>query len=277
MPVAAAASGAHRHLVPRANSAPLLGSRLMGKRRADADGRRFFDEFECVGVSRLRATGVIDPAKRQAVIPFPNGKQKLIGTAHTRLKNDGGWSYFICPGCSGRSKKLWLVGDAPRCRLCLDTLGVLYRSAYAFGRSQRLQERDHRIDRLQAMLEGGPLRLKPAPANRRLDRRNRLTAALQRSRVVTRLAQIAYQQHQSSDPHEPLPLLRAYKSRAAAIEVIPDLKSLWRAKSNEDLERGLDAAQSAVFDALQSNDQRMRMSAAKLMLRARQARQLGWR
>jgi hypothetical protein len=33
---------------PRTNSAPLLGSRLMGKRRADADGRRFFDEFLCV-------------------------------------------------------------------------------------------------------------------------------------------------------------------------------------------------------------------------------------
>jgi hypothetical protein len=36
-----------------------------------ADTRRFFDEFESVRVSRLRATGVIDPAKRQAVIPFP--------------------------------------------------------------------------------------------------------------------------------------------------------------------------------------------------------------
>jgi hypothetical protein len=34
-------------------------------------------------------------------------------------------------------------------------LGVRYRSAYAFGRSERLRERDHRIDKLQAMLEGG--------------------------------------------------------------------------------------------------------------------------
>ena len=42
----------------------------MGKLHPDADYRRFFDEFACVRVSRLRATGVIDPAKRQSVIPF---------------------------------------------------------------------------------------------------------------------------------------------------------------------------------------------------------------
>jgi hypothetical protein len=44
-----------------------------------------------------------------------------------------------------------------------------------------MKERDHRVDRLQAMLEGGPLRLKPVPpnwGNRRLDRRIRLTWAL---------------------------------------------------------------------------------------------------
>ena len=35
-------------------------------------------------------------------------------------------------------------------------------------------------------------------------------------------------------------LLRAYKPRAAAIETIPNLKSLWRAKSTEDLEIALD-------------------------------------
>jgi hypothetical protein len=59
----------------------------MPKRRSDAYGRRFFDEFESVRVSRLRATGVIDPAKRHAVIPFPKGTMKLIYTAHTRLQS----------------------------------------------------------------------------------------------------------------------------------------------------------------------------------------------
>ena len=73
----------------------------MPKRRSDATGRRFFDEFESVRVSRFRATGVIDPAKRQALIPFPGGeRQKLIGTAHVRFPNGGGFSYFVCPNAT---------------------------------------------------------------------------------------------------------------------------------------------------------------------------------
>jgi hypothetical protein len=159
-------------------------------------------------------------------------------------------------------------------------LGVRYRSAYAFGRSDRLRERDHRVDRLQAMLEGGPLRLKPVPpnwGNRRVDRRNRLTWALLRARIFTRLAQFAYPAQQTSEPDEKLPLLRAYKPRAAAVTAIPNLKSLWRSKTTEELECALDNAQSAIFEALQSEDLRTRLRAAKLMLRTPAARERGWR
>ena len=252
--------------------------KFMPKRRSDADGRIFFDELVSVGVSRLKATGAIRLEDQQALIAF--GKQtKLIGVAHTKFPNGGSWSYFVCPKCGRRAKKLWLVDDAPRCRLCLEKLGVRYRAAYGFGRTERLRERDRRVDRLQAMLEGGPMRFKPVPANwgnRRLDRRNLLTAALQRARIATRLAQIAYQAQQSSDPDEPLPILRAYKPRAGAIEAIPNLKSLWRTKSTEDLERALDRAQSTILQALQSNDPQTRLSAATLMLRSRQARERGW-
>jgi hypothetical protein len=250
----------------------------MPKRGNDADSRIFFDELVSVGVSRLKATGVIRLEDQWARIPF--GEQtKLIGVAHTKFPNGGSWSYFRCPKCGARSKKLWLVDDAPRCRLCLEKLGVRYRAAYGFGRTERLRERDRRVDRLQAMLEGGPMRFKPVPpnwGNRRLDRRSLLTAALQRARIATRLAQIAYQHHQSSEPHEPLPLLRAYKPLAAAIEAIPNLKSLWRAKSTEDIQIALDNAQSALWEALESDDPRMRMIAARLMLKTRQARERGW-
>jgi hypothetical protein len=201
----------------------------MPKRGSDADRRIFFDQLVSVAASRLKAMGLIRLEDTQALIPF--GEQtKLIGVAHTIFWNGGSWSYFRCPKCGARSRKLWLVDDAPRCRLCLEKLGVRYRSAYDFGRTERLRERDGRIDRLQAMLEGGPMRFKPVPpnwGNRSLDRRNRLTAALQRARIAARLAQIAYQQQQSSEPHGPSPLLRAYKPLAAAIEAIPDLKSLW--------------------------------------------------
>jgi hypothetical protein len=252
--------------------------KFMPKRGIDADSRIFFDQLVSVGVSRLRATGAIRLEDRQALVPFGD-RNKLIGVDHSVFPNGGSWSYLVCPKCGRRAKRLWLVDDAPRCRHCLEKLGVRYRSAYGFGRTERLRERDRRVDRLQAMLEGGPMRVKPVPpnwGNRRLDRRNRLTAALQRARIATRLALIAYQQQQSGEPHGPSPLLRAYKPRAAAIQTIPDFKSLWRARSTEDLEIALDKAQVAILQALQSDDSQTRLRAATLMLRSRQARERGW-
>jgi hypothetical protein len=250
----------------------------MAKRGIDADSRIFFDELSSIGVSRLRATGAIKLEDLNAVIPFGE-HNKLIGVAHTVFKNGGSWSYFRCPRCGRRAKKLWLVDDAPRCVKCCWSLGVRYRSAYAFGRTERLRERDRRVDRLQAMLEGGPLRLKPVPpnwGNRRLDRRISLTWALQRARIVTRLAQIAYQHLQCSKPDEPLPLMPAFKPHSAAIETIPDLRSLWRSRSVEELEQALDNAQRVILQALESGDFQRRLSAAKLMLRTREARRRGW-
>jgi hypothetical protein len=123
------------------------------------------------------------------------------------------------------------------------------------------------------------MRFKPVPpnwGNRRLDRRNRLTAALQRARIATRLAQIAYQAQQSSEAHGPSQVLRAYKPLAAALEAIPNLNALWQAKSTEDIQIALDDAQSALLEALESDDPRMRMIAARLMLKTRQARERGW-
>ena len=207
--------------------------KFMPKRGSDADSRIFFDELVSVAASRLKATGAIRLEDRQAVIPF--GEQnKLIGVAHTKFPNGGSWCLFRLPEVRRQeAKKLWLVDDAPRCVNCCWSLGVRYRASYGFGRTERLRERDRRVDRLQAMLEGGPMRFKPVPpnwGNRRLDRRNRLTWALQRARIVTRLAQLAYQQQQDSEP--PLPLLRDYKPRAAATETIPDFKSLWGARQS---------------------------------------------
>jgi hypothetical protein len=104
------------------------------------------------------------------------------------------------------------------------------------------------------------MRFKPVPPNwgdRRIDRRNRLTAALQRARIATRLTQISYQAQQSSEGG-PSPLLRTYKPLAAAMEAIPNLKSLWLAKSTEDIQIALDNAQSALLEALESDDPRMK-------------------
>jgi len=246
----------------------------MPKRGTDAESRIFFDDLPSIAVSRLRASGVIRLEDRQVVIPFGD-RNRLIAVAHTIFRNGGSWSYFRCPNCAARSKKLWLLDDAPCCGHCLEKLGVRYRSAYAFGRSARLTERDQRVDKLQAMLEGGRLRLKPAPPNwgdPRLDRRRRLTWAMHKARIVTRLVQLAYQQQQNSKVPAQLPVLNAFKPRAAAVEAIPDLKALWRSTSVEELEQALDKAQSAILEALENTDFRTRLRAAKLMLRTRQAR-----
>ena len=137
----------------------------MGKRLASASERTFFDEFEKVRVSRFRAMGVIDPAKNQALIPFPNGKVKLIGTTHNRLRNGGGWSFFVCPQCARRAATLFLIGDAPRCHKCCDAMNIKHRSKYGFGRATRRRASDKALDQLIAKVEAKqPLRFKPAPA-----------------------------------------------------------------------------------------------------------------
>ena len=117
----------------------------MPKRGSDADSRIFFDELVSLAASRLKATGAIRLEDRQAVIPF--GEQnKLIGVAHTIFWNGGSWSFFVCPKCGRRAKRLWLIDDAPRCMRCCWSLGVRYRAAYGFGRTERLRERDRRVD-----------------------------------------------------------------------------------------------------------------------------------
>ena len=77
----------------------------MGKRRADADSRRFFDALPWVRVSRFRADGTIDPTKQIAAIPFPDGTTKLIGVKHTWFARGGGWSFFDKPYKQGLHDK----------------------------------------------------------------------------------------------------------------------------------------------------------------------------
>ena len=239
----------------------------MPKRGTDAASRCFFGELLSLDAARLRATGAIRFEDRHGVIAFGDEnhgveRRKCIGVAHTKFPNGGAWTYFICPRCGGRKKKLWLVDDTPRCLSCCWSLGVRYRSAYGFGRSERLRERDRYVDRVQ---------------DRRLrGRKRRLTMTMRRNMIVCRLAQLAHQQKAKDGSDEPLPFMRAYRPRKAAIEAIPDLKRLWKAQTAEALEQALDQAQTAILDALRSDDMRVRIIAASLMLKTRAARQRGW-
>jgi hypothetical protein len=235
--------------------------KFMPKRGGEADNRIFFDELVSLAASRLKATGAIRLEDQHGIIAFGE-KQKLVGVAHTVFENGGSWSYFICPRCGGKKKKLWLVDDAPRCLTCCWSLGVRYRSAYGFGRSERLRERDRYVDRVHTRRLRG--------------RKRRLTMTMRRSMITCRLAQLAHQQKAKDGSDEPLPFMRSYQPRKGAIEAIPDLKRLWKAQTTEALEQALDRAHIAILDALQSDDTRVRIIAARLMLKTRAARQRGW-
>lgn len=250
----------------------------MGKRRADADNRRFFDEFEKVRVSRFRAMGVIDPAKRTALIPFPGGKTKLIYTAHTRFPNGGGWSYFVCPKCGKLAQDLYLIEDAPLCWRCCDAINIAYRTRMGFGRDERRRAKDKTLDQLIAKVETKtPLRLKPTPAHwwgksRTVYNSHRLTKTMRKRMVELRLNQLASQQEASNGA---LKLTRACKPRSDTLAVIPEADRIWRANTHERLQQALDKAQVAILSALQSDNPQRRMAAARLLLNTKQARDRG--
>ena len=252
----------------------------MGKRRADATGRRFTDEFPSVRVSRFRANGTIDPAKRTAIIAFPDGKQKLIGVAHIRLKYGGGWSYFICPKCAKLAQTLYSIDDKPLCWRCCDKLNVRHRGKWGMGREERMRSADLSLDQLIAKLETPErLSLKPAPKSWRgkaqlVYRSRRLTQRMRRSMITLRLSQLASQHAQDAGG---LNLTRAFTPRKEALAAIPELGQVWRARSSERLQQALDNAQSALLKALESNDPRQRLSAARIMMRTKQARERGLR
>jgi hypothetical protein len=249
----------------------------MSKRRADADHRRFLDEFECVKIPRLRATGVVQIDAPHAIIQVGD-RQKLIGLAHVRFRNGGSWSLFRCPKCARRANRLWLIEDRPLCRHCCEGIGIVHRSKWGFGRHERLRARDQKLDELIAQLDAiTPLRFKAAPKHwrgraRLVSNSRRLTARMRRSLIFCRLAMLATQQSAKQGDDG---LLRAYQPLAEAARAT-DIKPIWRATSVEVLQQALDRAQIAILAALDSNDPQQRLAAAKSFLRTKQARERGW-
>jgi hypothetical protein len=250
----------------------------MVKRRADASSRRFLDQFERVRVSRFRATGVIDPSKTQALIPFPGSKEKLIGMAHVRFPNGGGWSYFVCPACAKLAQTLYSIDDAPLCWRCCDKLNIRHRGKWGMGREERIRAADLHLDQIIGKLESGErLRLKPVPASwggkaKLVYRSRRLTQRMCRRMITLRLSQLASQQANEGV----LKITQSFKPRAEALAAIPELTQVWRATSTERLEQALDDAQGAILKALQGDDQTQRAIAARLMLGTKQARERGF-
>jgi hypothetical protein len=64
------------------------------------------------------------------------------------------------------------------------------------------------------------------------------------------------------------------RPRAEARDLI-DVTAIWRANSSETLSQALDKAQVTILSALNSDDPKRRLNAAKLLLRTKQARDRG--
>jgi Transposase zinc-ribbon domain len=137
-------------------------------RHVPAARRLSKDDLPAIGISRLRATGVVTPNMSAIAINIGDGLERPVKLAHTRFPNGGGWSYFVCPQCGHRTRTLRLTDQGNLvCRRCD---GLLYRCQH--------HDKESRVAHLRALLYGAPARHKPRWL--RMDRRRSLEAALRR-------------------------------------------------------------------------------------------------
>jgi hypothetical protein len=230
--------------------------------------RRFVDEFTRLRVCRYRALGIVDPAKNYAQIEV-DGKTKLIYTAHTQLKWGGGFSYFVCPNCGKWAQNLYLVDDAPLCRRCCQQRNIWFRSQYG-TRGERLDARERKLDELLAKLEAGErIRVKALPKVwcGKLLAQGRMTMRARRNQIALRLNQLASTNTAVMRPEAFAPIKDAK---------VFDMQPIWRARTTEELQQALDQAQSIMLEALHGNDKQKRLAAARILIRTKYGRQLGF-
>ena len=132
------------------------------------------EDYPTIGVSRLRASGVI-ASDATSITLF----ERPIGVVHRKFPNGGSWSFFVAPCCGRRARTLRLVDERVVCRWCD---GLIYQCMVR-GSAER-------IARLREQLYGGPPRLKSGP-RRMLDRRQALEASLRRALIVERRQRLA--------------------------------------------------------------------------------------
>lgn len=101
-----------------------------------------------IKASRLRKLHAITPDTKTVRLEL-EGRTFDVGLAHTRLKDGGGWSYFLCPSCGRLAQTLRLLEARLACRSCD---GLLARC--------QMHEKAPAIARLIAKLDG-PVKRRP--------------------------------------------------------------------------------------------------------------------
>jgi hypothetical protein len=147
------------------------------------------EDLPSVSVSRLRAEGFIRAGDAFAAIHFADPDapsapmlEFSIALSLRRFRNGGNWSFFSCPRCVRRARRLWLLDGQPSCYWCCEARRVRGRAATLL----RAERAIHRHPRARALFDGPPARLHPRPG-RTIDRREQLDRSLRRAQMIERL------------------------------------------------------------------------------------------
>ena len=153
------------------------------------------DDLTSLGVSRLRATGVIT-AEMMSVLVEIGGASVEVGLGLVRFPNKGSWSFFLCPQCSRKARTLRLYEGRLLCKGCLVARAAVRSRCEGISAKRRAELR---IPKLKGMLESEvSLRLKPVLWGK-LERRSRLQAALERAEYIVKRSEFKQQVKEEGD------------------------------------------------------------------------------
>jgi hypothetical protein len=138
------------------------------------------DDVPSISISKLVASGAVTKAMGYAQVTL-EGFTRTFRLTRRELRNKGWWMFFIC-GCGRRARVLRLSTRGIACPRCTRRYAGLKYRVECLSKPKRAAQR---VERLEALLSGGPARLHPRPG-RTVDRRSRLEVSLRRAKVVLR-------------------------------------------------------------------------------------------
>jgi hypothetical protein len=149
--------------------------------------RRYADDLPTIGISRLRATGVITRETTEFTVRLGDVEQ-VVPVTELRFPCGGGWSRFVAPCCGKRVRLLKLLNGRLLCCRCLRKHRVFYRSELMTPKRRA----ELRVPKLLAMLNSGsPLRLKSSTMGGKMMLRSRHQEALERNLLVLKRHDLA--------------------------------------------------------------------------------------
>jgi hypothetical protein len=140
------------------------------------------DDIPSVSISHLVASGAVTKGMSYTQVAI-EGFTRTFRLVRRELRNNGWWLFFIC-GCGRRARVLRLSAHGIACPRCTRRYAGLRYRVECLSKPERAAQR---VERLEALLSGGPARLHPRPG-RTIDRRSRLEVSLLRARIVRRTA-----------------------------------------------------------------------------------------